>query len=305
LQQQREHKDEYNFISELMMLRTLVEDAGLSPAQIAAQQERGRGGEQKVKNLLAILDLMDIARRLLDPPVPISALVNDTSQEENWLGILRRYRELRKSADPSDADDLLRGFMVTTYLKLGAVHKGGRSIDENWVEGDLVTDLKSRDDEITKALVEHIEHVASQPALEAVVPEGADLLGDVSLAGTSPVGTAVLGIVHQAASHGNGELTLATGQKVDATEALHALTTSAQQAITDSKRRADAGNRLERPVGFLEGALKDLRDARAALIEVTDSTEFESRRENAATLVEEIQVVLEDISGLLENGDSD
>jgi len=38
LQKQKEHKDEYNLVSELMMLRTLPTDANMTEQQIARRQ---------------------------------------------------------------------------------------------------------------------------------------------------------------------------------------------------------------------------------------------------------------------------
>lgn len=303
LQQQREHKDEYNFISELLMLRTLHEKAGLSHAAIAAQQERGVDGVRKVKTLLSILDLMETARRLLDPanPVPISRFVTEKSQEENWTGILRKYNQLRKNVSQAAADELLRGFLVSNYLNLGAVHKGGRAIDENWVSEDLVKALKANDDEIAQTLVTHVEQLAAEPTEEKPAPDGVDLLGDPDETPASPVGNAVLSIVTQAATQRTGDLKLVDGTSVDAADALAVLTQSAEEAIANVNR----GNPAERPGKLLETALKNLQQARDVLTDVAGGEDFAELRDDTYLVADQAQIVLTEVLGLLQDTDSD
>lgn len=302
LQQQREHKDEYTFVSELLMLRGLVQDAGLSPAQIAAQQER-KDGESEVRKLLEVLDLMDVARRLLDPanPIPLSTFDSETSRKENWLGILNKYRALRKSANPADADELLRAFLVTDYLKLGAVHKGVRAIHKDWLREDFVRELKIRDDAVSKSLVAHIEVTSRQSAPEVGLPTGADLLGDVPTTPDAPISNAVLGLVQAAATREVGDLDLAEGQAVDATEVLTVLGAVAQQAIANSNR----GDPAERPGKLLEAALKDLRGAQDALADVVADDGFAAFKPGVDHSLTTIGRVVDAIRDLLEDADSE
>jgi hypothetical protein len=285
------------------MLRTLHEKAGLSHAAIAAQQERGVDGARKVKTLLSILDLMETARRLLDPanPVPISRFVTEKSQEENWTGILRKYNQLKKNVSQAAADELLRGFLVSNYLNLGAVHKGGRVIDENWVSEDLVKALKANDDEIAKALVTHVEQRAAEPAEDTPAPDGVDLLGDPDETPASPVGNAVLNIVTQAATQRTGDIKLADGTSVDAADALSVLTQSAEEAIANVNR----GNPAERPGKLLETALKNLQQARDVLTDVAGGEDFAELRDDTYLVADQAQIVLTEVLRLLEDNDRD
>lgn len=298
LQQQRDWKDEYNFVSELMMLRKLVEGARLTPAAIALQQARGPRGEQKVKSLLEILELMETGRRLLDPlhPIPISSFVTDKSQEENWTGILRKYKQLQGGPTPEAADDLLRGFMVANYLNLGAVHKGGRSIDEHWVSGEFVNALRGHDSDAARALVQHIEQRATEPAPASDVPDGADLLGDIPTTAPSPMGNAVLDLVTMAADDSRTVLSLADGTDLDVADARAVLADSAERAIANSNR----GNPAERPGKSMDNALRHLGNARDSLIDVVGTAEFEQVRSDVELAVEEAQIILDELSELLE-----
>jgi hypothetical protein len=301
LQQQREYKDEYNFVSELMMLRKLSEEAGLSDAQIAAQQERGKKGASEVRELREILALMERARRLLKPLVPISRFVTEKDQKENWKGVLRSVRAQDKIGNTAGADGILRSFLIATYLDLGAVHKGGRHIHESWVEDDLVARLTDSSDDLTQALVEHIQHIAAEPDPQFETPPGLDLLGDTaSTAGpAAAVGTATLALVHKAATSPVGDITLASGKVVPAADVIARFKSTAGQAIADADRREEAGSRLERPVSYLTKALANLKDARKALADVVGEDEFDRHLEVVGPLVEEIATVIGQVGSLL------
>lgn len=307
LQQQIEHKDEYNFVSELMMLRKLSEEAGLTDAQIARQQERGKQGARLVRDLRAILDLMERGRRLLNPPQPISAFVTEKDQRENWLGILRKVRELDKT-DRAAGDRTLAAFMIANYVGLGSVHKGGRLIDENWVAEGLVEELRSNDDDVSRSIVEHIEaEAAKDTSSTEPLPENIELFGDVTEASgsSSPVTTVTLGIVAQAKSAGDGDVELANGKKVPAADIIQRVKATTEQSFLDISRREEAGSRLEKPLNLLDSARKYLRDAHAALVDVVDDDEFADRRDSAADLAEDIELILDNISTLLADDELD
>jgi hypothetical protein len=301
LQQQREHKDEYNFVSELMMLRTLVDQAKLTPAQIAQQQDRGRNGEREVRTLLEVLNLMETACRLRDPenPIPISTFVTGVGQAENWKGVLANYKKVQSAQGQAAADDLLRAFLVNTYLGTSAVHKGARAIDENWIEDDFVAELRSRTDDVAKALVNHIEKVAAEPPPETEELEGGDLLDDDDDEPEAPgslVGNATLGLVADVKAAGTGEIALADGTAVEAADAFTTLVESASEAIASSQR----GNRAERPVKAIEAAIKNLQRAHEALAEVVHDDEFEVYRTDAVDAVDQVRTLADQIDKLLD-----
>jgi hypothetical protein len=298
LQKQVEHKDEYNFVGELMLLRKLSE-SGLSDAAIARQQDLGKRGPALVRDLREILDLMEHARRFIDPPIKFEEFVKKEDQRENWIGILREVRKLRKEGNAAAADDRLRGFLIANFVDLGSVHKGGRLIDENWVAADLVTALKSSEDSVAKAVVEHIEAKAAHAPSPIEVPEGADLFGDVVTEPESPVTSATLDIVAAAAGAGAGEVSLVDGREISGADVLVAVKTAAKKTFDDANRKEEAGNRLERPMNLLNRALTYVRDARIALEEVVGESDFEQFREQVENLAEDLEVALDRVSELL------
>lgn len=307
LQQQREYKDEYNFVSELMMLRKLSQEAGLSDAQIAAQQERGKSGAKEVRELREILDLMERARRLQSPLVPISRFVTDEGQKENWKAIHQKVRAQDRLGNTAGADEILRAFLVNTYLGSQAVHKGARHIHPEWVNTDLMNALKASVDDVSQAVVEHIEQVAADPEPEVLTPVGVDLLGDLpeTLDPSVAVGSATLSLVHEATTRRDAELTLATGRTVSADDVVLRFRDAAKRAFVDADRREEAGSRLDRPGNYLSKALKDLKDASTALADVIGEEEFEPRLEQVEQLVDELRVTLGRVVSVLADDAAD
>jgi len=288
------------------MLRKLSQEAGLSDPQIAAQQERGKNGAKEVRELREILDLMERARRLLTPLVPISQFVTDEGQRENWKVIHQKVRAQDRLGNTAGADEILRGFLLNTYLGSQAVHKGARHIHPEWVNTDLMHALKASDDEVAQAVIEHIEQVAADPEPEAPTPVGVDLLGDVPETPdpVAAVGSATLSLVHEATTHRDAELTLATGRTVSAEDVVQRFRTAAQHAFVEADRREEAGSRLDRPGNYLAKALKDLKDASTALADVIGEEEFEPRLEQVELLVDELKITLGRVDSLLaDDGD--
>lgn len=303
LQKQVEHKDEYNFVGELMLLRKLSE-SGLSDAAIARQQDLGKRGPALVRDLREILDLMEHARRFIDPPIKFEEFVKKEDQRENWIGILREVRKLRKEGNTAAADDRLRGFLIANFVDLGSVHKGGRLIDENWVADDLVAALKQSEDPTSKAVVEYIETKAADAPSPVDVPEGADLFGEVATERESPVTSATLDIVAAAAGSGFAHVPFVGGKEISGADILVAVKAAAKRTFDDATRKEEAGNRLERPVNLLNRALTYIRDARIALEEVVGETEFSPFREQVENLAEDLELALDRVSDLLP-GDTD
>ena len=98
LQKQKEHKDEYNLVSELMMLRTLHTEAQMTERQIARRQRLASAKEVTLR--FRILDLMERAWHRVEPPLPIGAFARETDKLQNWKELLmaalaRKHPDLR------------------------------------------------------------------------------------------------------------------------------------------------------------------------------------------------------------------
>lgn len=296
LQKQQEHKDEYNFVAELDLLRRL-HVGGMTPQAIAKQQELGRGGPKLVKDLLDIYDLMEYARRLVDPPIPFALFVAD-DQRQNWLDLLRQVRKLRDDGDTAGADDALRGFILANFVGAGAVHKT-RLIDDKWIGGDLYDALKSSDSPLATDLVAHVEAKATEQEVEATAdPEGVDLLGDEDAPAASPVADALLEIAAKAKAAGAGDVTLADGKVVPAPDLLATIESSTNKTLDARKREEEAGRGLDKPGNLLAKAVNYVQDANAALKEVMDEPDFGAKRDRIQDLVEDLELAVDELHRL-------
>lgn len=304
LQQQREYKDEYNFVAELMMLRTLSQEAHLTDAQIALQQERGRHGAREVTLLREILEDMERARRLMDPPLPLSKFVSDEGQKENWKVIHAKVRAQDKLGGAAAGDAILRNFLLATFAGSQAVHKGPRHIHPEWVEADLLPALKAADDPIARELAGHIEQAATNPVPVLPTPSGVDLLGGNTAPEDAPsaaLGSAALNLVYAAAADRSTVMKLASGRSVSGEDVVTTVRTAARKAFDDADRREEAGSRLERPVGYLTKARKDLKDAAEAVAAVAGEEEFGAKVAQVSELLAEVSSLVKQLQSLLDD----
>lgn len=304
LQKQIEHKDAYNLVSELMMLKKLHEDAGLTDAAIA-RRLRIRTA-QRVTDMRAVLDLMERARRLTTPTLPLTAFIQEKDQAQNWFELLARVRETDQRVGRQAGDLLVGRWLLAYILGFNSVHKLRHAYGE-WVEEDVVPDLAEGDD-ISMTIAETAT-ASPVPADEpATRPAGVDLLGDEPPSPPAAEASTVKRLLDLAASvakAGEAEITLENGESVPAPDVREALQASVARGLAASKRRSLAGSRLQRPAFGLTQARSGLKEALEALDEVAELPEFSPHRDNVLLLIDEVTELLDKVAEAAQGSDSD
>lgn len=295
LQKQREHKDEYNLVSELMMLKKLHEGAGLSDAAIA-KRLRGRTA-QRISDLRAVLDLMERARRLTEPPLPLSEFISDRDQAQNWLELLAKVRETDPREGRPAGDAVISRWLIAYILGFNSVHKL-RHASGPWIETEVLPDLA--EGHKVSVTIADVAAIPIEPQIleETDQPAGLDLLGDEPSPAPGADATAIhrlLNLTVSAKRAGDGDVELPTGDVVAASDVREALAGSVGRGLAATKRRSLAGSKLQRPAFGLSQARSGLKDALDALDEVSDQPEFASQRENVLLLVDEVTNLLDRI----------
>lgn len=307
LQQQEDHKDEYDLVSALMMIRTLHEEGGMTAAQIAKRQRFSKAG---VLLRFKMLALMERACLLTEPPLPIQEFGGKTTQYQNWKELVARVEKLDEEGDKEAGDNHLREFLQLHAIGMGAVHSL-RSAPPGWVDNHLLGALAKNGGEIGSKIVTHAKGAtngttpAGQTDSDTDGPDddGLSLLdfgGGDGESGSKAV-ESVLAVTMKARGAGTtGEVELPDGSKVAAADVIDAITQSTKAALKDSKRVMEAGERLEKPKRLLEEARDALDDAIRALDEVIDDPEFapaipdiDSLLEDLATQVDEARETME------------
>ncbi|WP_350350469.1 hypothetical protein ABS642_13335 [Microbacterium sp. A8/3-1] len=295
LQKQIEHKDAYNLVSELMMLKKLHESAGLTDAAIA-RRLRIRS-TQRVTDMRAVLDLMERARRLTTPMLPLTAFIQEKDQAQNWFELLTHVRE-SDQRDGRQAGDLLIGRWLLAYmLGFNSVHKLRHAYGE-WVEADVVPDLEEGND-LGSAIAEVALSSPAEPEEPPTRPVGVDLLGDEPPAPPAPETSTVkqlLNLAVIATRAGDTEVALGNGETAPAADVREALQASVSRGLAASKRRSLAGSRLHRPAFGLTQARSGLKEALDALDEVAELPEFSPHRDNMLLLIDEVTELLEKVT---------
>lgn len=304
LQKQIEHKDAYNLVSELMMLKKLHESAGLTDAAIA-RRLRIRSA-QRVRDMRAVLDLMERARRLTTPMLPLTAFIQEKDQAQNWLELLGRVRETDQR-DGRQAGDLLIGRWLLAYtLGFNSVHKLRHAYGE-WVESDVVPDLAEGDD-VSATIAETATAPTAATEEPAVRPSGVDILGEEPPGPPAEEASTVKRLLNLAVSAtraGDASITLENGESAPAEEVREALQSSVARGLAASKRRSLAGSRLQRPSFGLTQARSGLREALEALDEVGELPEFSPQRDSVLLLIDEVTELLEKVTDAAQGEDSD
>jgi hypothetical protein len=304
LQKQREYKDDYNLVSELMMLKTLYDKAGMTEQQIAKRQRLGKPTE--VTDRLDILALMERARRLPGRTLPLSRFAQDEDQLQNWKELLKRVREAEQSPGPDAADHIVRGWLFAYTLGYDSVHKL-RHANGRWIEKDVVENLVERGD--TSA---DIAHAVVAPASDEE-PEAADELEGMDL--LDPGGNGKPGAdeatvqrlldltLDAVAAEDGGTVVLPDGEERPAGDVLETLRASAGYGLEASKRRSQAGNRLARPANLLTHARSDVRDALDSVDDVLDDVAFAPQIKALRALAEEVSDLADEMIQLLADAD--
>jgi hypothetical protein len=302
LQKQIEHKDAYNLVSELMMLKKLHEDAGMTDAAIA-RRLRMRSA-QRVTDQRAALDLMERARRLTEPMLPLTAFINERDQAQNWLELLSRVREADQREGRPAGDLVIGRWLIAYILGFNSVHKL-RHAQGTWVETDVLPDLAEGGD-IATTIAQAATAPASEQAKSARRSAGVDVLGDEPPQPPDADSTAVrrlLNLATAASRAGDGDVTLNDGETVPAADVRDSLTASVSRGLAASRRRSLAGNRLQRPAYGLTQARAGLRDALDALDEVGDLPEFSSHRDNVLALLDEVAELFDKVTEAVQEDD--
>ena len=307
LQNQREFKDEYNLVSELMMIEKLYSSAGMTDQQIAASL-RTKGGAKKVADLREVLVLMNRARHLSTTPMPLAVFVAEQDQTQNWIELLRDVRELDISTGRGVADDHIKRWLLAYYSGNDSVHRL-RAAKGAWVENEVVPDLADSTDPVAHDLAEAaaVDVPPTEDVSPKIEPSGLDLLGDDEEQAVSHVSPRsiqnLLDIVVAAEQAGAGNVTLPDGNSVPAEDARVALHHSVKSSLESLKRRAADTNRITRPLTLLGQARSALKDAVDALEDVIDDPAFAQHRASVGVLAYEAQELMEEIVSLVADGD--
>lgn len=302
LQKQREHKDEYNLVGELMMIQTLHDKAKMSDAEIN-RLLRVRGGQKRVADLRAVLDLMERARNLTSKPMPLSEFISEQDKRENWLALLAKVRTIDSNEGRSAGDDHIRRWLIAYCSGLDSVH-ALRAAEGTWVEDDVVPDLAEGTAVASTVAAAAVATPAEDEAPTPKKPSGLDLLGDDPEPTPSADAVAVQRILDlsvAAKRAGDGSVKLPDGSKAAAADVREALAGSVKRGLDAVKRRNAAGTRIQRPASALESAKKALKEAVDAIDDVVEESAFRAAKAGVIDLyddVVELLAQLEDSLGL-------
>jgi hypothetical protein len=305
LQQQVELKDEYRFISELMMVKKL-QDHGLSDETIAKRRRlrrrKGMSGAQQVRERRQILMLMDRARHLLDPPLPLTAFDSDKDKLENWRDLNGAVNQLDQTEGAAAGDDHIRRWLIAYFSGADSVHRL-RFATGSWVEDQLLDQLKDY-----KPLADAISGIAQQSTGgqgSDDEPDGLDMLGDESGA-SQTVGAldAVLQVVVAIKDAPDADdVELPGGVAVPPVDTKQRMQAAVEKALSAKKSEAKAGDRLSRPGVELRRATTTLDLALDAVESVREEPEFRDQAAEVADLIDQARELLDSIEELLDDVD--
>lgn len=305
LQKQKEHKDEYNLVSELMMLRTLHEEGRMTEQQIARRQRLRKAEE--VTERFRVLDLMERARHLVEPPLPLRTFARERDKFQNWKELLKRVSEIESGpGGPAAADRHIQEWLTPYLLGQDSVHVL-RNATEGWVDRHVFGALAGGDD-LSSAIADSI--VAAPPTGEGLDeqgrPEGLELLDFGGEASTEPQSAAPGQLLHLAlqvidAAPGS-TVTLPDGTQQPAEEVKRRLETGVKKGLDASKARIKAGNRFVAPERLLASAKENLSAAIAALDDVVRDPDFVSQADGARSLLDDLAALIDEAGELLDSG---
>ena len=300
LQKQREYKDEYNLVSELMMIERLYSGANLSDAQIAKSLRYKRAS--RVKDLREVLHLMERARYLPHPTLPLSHFVSDRDQTQNWLELLKVVRLLDEQQGRESADIHIMRWLIAFTAGFDSVHRL-RPAQGTWVEEGLLKDLSEGSG--AGAAVATAAGVTPPETSESVGsdPVGLDHLGadpEPDAGANAEIVRNVLNITLKAKKAMGAPVTLPDGRAVSSADVLDAVQSGVERTLDTLKRQQADGNRLTRPLSLLGTAERALTDARNSLDDVIDDSEFEPQRPALILQIESIAALLDELNSALD-----
>lgn len=292
LQKQREYKDEYNLVSELMMIEKLHEGAGMSDAQIAKSLRITRGAT-RVKALRRALQLMERTRMLPSPPLPLSYFVSERDQTQNWLELLKEVDRIDSESGRTAGDAHIMRWLTAVAVGLDSVHTL-RPAQGAWIEELAVGALaESGADGATLATAVTIEPAAPERA--DTLP-GLDLLGEDSgdpTTGDEQTVRQLLNLTLAASLSDGGPVELPGGSTLPASDVLESVGAAVKGSLATLKRRQTDANALNKPTASLAKAQQYLTDALDALEDVIDLAEYEPYRQALAAAAEQATETLE------------
>lgn len=303
LQKRKEHKDDYNLVSELLMLKVLNDEAGMTDREIARRQNLRRPEDVRLR--LRVLELMERARRLADPPLPIKTFARDRDKLQNWKELLFRVDELVERAGDSSADAHIKEWLVPYLLGLDSVHVL-RGATEGWLERHGVDALSGGSD-LSVTLARSSETPRQGGVAAPSEPEGLDVLilgGPAERDHGSPAADNLFEVtVAAVGSAPDQEVALPDGSTASAVEVREALKGGLTRGLAVSRARLRAGGRLEAPERFLRSARDQLEAAVKALEEVVDDPGFAGRVDGFRNSMDELSVLIDEATEVLSDRD--
>ncbi|MED7930425.1 hypothetical protein SMD20_39790 [Nonomuraea sp. LP-02] len=291
LQQQVELKDSYRLANQLMMIKRLHE-AELTDEQIARtlrlNKANGMTAAERVFERREILRLMERARKLVHPPLPMTVFATDADKLQNWQELLRsvKHAELERN-NTFASDPIIASWMIAYLTGNNSVHKL-RHATGSFIEEHVLEELGRYKEQLQPA-----GSTPKGPPLEGDSADGLDILGEDTEDpndAVQPEIRALLNVVaraHQADEH--TEIVLPTGETVAAPDLLSEVGVKVKKALDLEKRRSAAGTKLLRPQGHLNSAKTALNDALKALQDVRTDIQFEGSKPTVLMLLQEIQ----------------
>lgn len=292
LQFQADLKDEYDLVGELMMLKTLHSDAKMTEKQIAARQ---RTTAAKVVEGFNILALMERARHLYNPPIPIAEFGGQTSQRENWKNLIALVAKADDTGHAEGGDEVLRQFLALHTLGSANVH-GLRSLSPAWVDDHFIDALDGSGDTGGKIAVS-LKRTASQPnngdgEAASAADASLDVLDFGSNNGEPSDGSAakaLLDLTMKVKDSGYGDVTLADGSTLPAADVAATLKTVADEVLKDAENKLTAANKADAPKALFSRALDIAGKANKELSKAVGTAEFKGRASAVETVLKDIE----------------
>ena len=293
LQKQRTHKDEYDLVSELMMLRTLHEEGGMTEQQIAKRQ---RLVQKEVLLRFRVLAIMERARHLVDPPMPIKSFGGPKTQLQNWKELDHRVQLIDDREGTEAGDDHIREWLHLHLLGMGSVHNL-RAATQGWVDQHLIDALNNGGAIGSKIAAAASSSTTSGDARHANGSDGLDLL-DFGRATDKPKTGAARSLLDLTVAAKNagpmGIVELPDGTKHNSTDVIKVLKDTASTGLENSHLRLDAGERLEAPGKLLEKAQSTLVAANKAIYDAIDQPDFAPNVETVVSQLDELTALIDE-----------
>lgn len=297
VQKQRDHKDPYNLVSELMMLKRLHIRGKMTPQQIGKRQ---RLPAKDIVKRFEILSLMERARYLVDPPLPLTTFSGQRSKLQNWKELLTRVQDLDARENPAAGDEAIVEWLFAYMLGHNSVHRL-RYADGGWIDRHVVDHLSSHG-EIGTKLAEITDAVQDAPKVDDRTD--LDILDISENASPQPAGPSKAKLLGLAVALHNADpaekVTLPDGSEHAAADVTRVLKAASTKGLEDSKRRADAGERLIAPENLLKKTYEDFVAANRAIDEAVGVTGFEQHIDTVRSLLDDLSSQLEIANEILD-----